>query len=163
MGTAGRCYRGWERSALPLAALTALLLTDLCKVSRIKNLGTYERGGYCWSQPSGQWKSQRREPAQLLLFSRASSPWHRCFALTSLLFDSLTAFRDCQSRAHFIPKRTLPEQRLDALLKHKECPRHFFCLVLEGSEMEPLQALGTWPDDSPRTRPTCSGDRRSGP
>lgn len=31
MGTAGECYRGWERSALSLAALTALLLEMFVK------------------------------------------------------------------------------------------------------------------------------------
>lgn len=47
--------------------------------------------------------------------------------------------------------------------KQKEHQRHFLCSVLEGSEMEPLQALGTRPGHSPRTRPACCGDRRSAP
>lgn len=99
-------------------------------------------------------KSQKREQAQLLLFSRGSSPgwsWHPCFAFTSLLFDSFTAFGIASPEPTLFPRGLHLNRGLMLCGKQKKHQRHFLCLVLEGSEMEPLQALGTRPGHSPRT------------
>lgn len=163
MGTAGRCYRGWERSALPLAALTALLLIDVCKVSRIKNPCAYETGGYCCSQPLGQWKSQKREQAQLLPESAVLAGAGIPALLLHYYLMPLLHLGIASPEPTLFPRGLHLNFTLMLCGKQKEHHRHFLCSVLEGSEMEPFQALGTRPGHSPRTRPACSGDRRSGP
>lgn len=42
---------------------------------QIRNPCTCETGGYYWSQPPGEWKSQRWEQPQLLLLSRRQQSW----------------------------------------------------------------------------------------
>lgn len=169
MGTAGWCYKGWERSALPLAALTALLLIDVWKVSRssfsrLKILVHIREDGTAAPshQGSGNPKEGSRpscccfpEPAVL---GRAGIPG---LLLPHYCLIPLLHLEVASPEPTLFPRGLYLNRGLRLPGKCKEYQRHFLCSVLKGSEMEPLPALGTRPSHSPRARPLW--DRRSGP
>lgn len=102
--------------------------------------------------PSHQWKSQRRDQTQLLLLCRASGPgwsWHPCFVLPHYYLIPLLHLGIARPEPTLFPKGLYLNRGLMLSGKQKEHQRCFLCLVLEGSEMEPLQALGTRPGHSP--------------
>lgn len=102
--------------------------------------------------PSHQWKSQQRDQTQLLLLCRASSPrwsWHPCFVLPHYYLIPLLHLGIARPEPTLFPKGLYLNRGLMLSGKQKEHQRCFLCLVLEGSEMEPLQALGTRPGHSP--------------